>query len=180
MKKLINLALVSILVLGFSGLAQAQSDDTDTQALTITINEIKVLEIIGSAITLTITAPTVAGDLPQGDSDSSSLAQYTSVVAPASTHKITAQLDVAEPDGMTLTLTTSPPASCGTAVTDANLTNLSAVDVITAIAGCKTGSGGSDGATMAYSLNVTDPGGGAQALALDADSTAMVVTFTIL
>ncbi len=58
MKKLFNLLLASILVLGFSGLAPAQSDDTDTQDITITVNEIKVLEIIGPAMnTFTVHSP---------------------------------------------------------------------------------------------------------------------------
>ncbi len=180
MKRFFNLILVAVLILGFSGMAQAQSDDVDTQDMTLAINEIQVMEIVGSAITLTITAPAVAGDHPQGDSDNSTKVQYTSVTPTLTTASITASLSEPEPSGMYLRLTTTPPASCGTGMSNRDLTFPSAVTVIHSIPDCKTGSDLEHGAILSYSLHVNDVGPSNRSLSLDAGSTAMTVTFTLL
>ncbi len=178
MKKLLKLALVLVLVLGFSSMAKAQSNTSDTQDMTITINEIKVLEIISSAITLTIEAPETAGNNPSWGVDTTTLVQYSSVNTSGSTHKILAQLNVAPPNGTVLTLQPSAPANCGTAQGNAVLSNTVNREMISLIGNCKTGIGGSDGAGMTY---IFSPEFSLEnAIVMNAGTSAMIVTFTIL
>ena len=178
MKKLIHLILITAMVLGVSELTMAQSSETGGQEMDIIVTEIKVIEIVGSAFTLTMKAPSTAGNYPDGETNYSTLAQYTSVTAEGPLHRITAQLDVALPPRTYLFLRSFAPAGCGTSQSSANLSNTEAKDIITSIDDCMTGSGESDGAALWYTLTPIVFGG--HALILEAGSTAIVVTLTIL
>ncbi len=149
-------------------MASAAMANTDSQALTLDVNEIAVLDATASTpatIALTVTAPAAGGDsvVLTGTPNATSYAQYTSVVDSAETRTISAQLasDVI-PAGLKLNLTAGTPTGTGTVGSEVALgedfTNgdTGGGDIITAIGSCETGSETTDGAQLTYTLSVTD------------------------
>ena len=156
MKRVKAILVVGLFVCGLAGLGWAQS--TATHDVTININEIAEINVNGSAVTLTVTAPGTGGSNPQGDSNSDAQLQYTSVVS-GTTRNISAKISSGSvPNGVALAVQpTGTPGSnegtYGSAVT------LDATDqnIVTGIESCATGITASDGATLGYTLSVTDP-----------------------
>ena len=93
MKKLISILLVMVLTFVLSGVALAGTGE-DSSTVTITFSEIAELGVSGNPGTLTIVAPTTAGDLPADQSDNGTTMSWTSNVASELTRKITGSLDV--------------------------------------------------------------------------------------
>ena len=173
MKKINVFLVAGLFMLGLAGAGGAQS--SATHDVTININDIAEISVNGSAVTLTITAPASGGSDPQGDSNSDAQLQYTSVVS-STTRSISAKISSGTvPSGVALSVqaTGTPGTNEGTygaAVT------LSSIDqnIITAVGSCATGTSGSDGATLSYTLSVTNP------TQLDYGSdTTVTITYTL-
>jgi len=156
MKKLL-LASLMVAVLAFG--VSAATTDSDTSTFGVGNEEIAVIACSGDAGDLLLVAP-AAGAIPTAVNTSASLTylQYTVVVG-ATTKEITAQITTGPlPTGTVLKITTIPDAGGleGTAVTGVGVTTGSAVDVVTAIPSCATGTGGTDGASVQWELSVSD------------------------
>lgn len=155
MKKLTIGLLATALCLGLSGVALAATDNT-TQSVTMTVNEIAVIDVTGNPATLTVTAPVAGGDVPQNATDNSTYAQYTSTVASGLTRSITAARDSSgtAPAGCSLKVVASGiSGNEGSAAAQITITT-SAQDIITGIGSCNTGTNATDGAQLTYTLSV--------------------------
>ena len=147
----------AVIGLGLVGLMFAAS--TATQTVTMQVNAICVLAVTGNPSTLTVTAPATGGQAPSNGSNTSTYAQYTSTVASGTTRKITAKWESgdAAPAGCALKLTATPSGGTNQGTSAGQITVTStAQDVVTTIRSCVTGTGGSDGAQLSYSLEVSD------------------------
>jgi hypothetical protein len=102
---------------------------------------------------------------------------YTSVVAATGTHKISAQLDQTQPGVNILLTATAPSHGYGTLGTAASTLTLSgsAQTVISGIGSCWTGTTGTDGAALLYSITFDN----ANFDKLLTDTPIRTVTFTI-
>ncbi|MFH1942534.1 MAG: hypothetical protein ABIL68_10565 [bacterium] len=171
MKKLI-LFTACVLIMGLSGMLFAQ--DNDNHDVTLVVNSIAEIAV-SADVSLTVTAPTTPGGIPQDDSDNSAYLRYTSTVPASWTRNVTAAWGAgnAAPAGTQLRLQASPQSGKGTSAGQVTVSS-SAQNIVTAISSCFTGTGGSDGAQLAYALEVTD------ATALVAtESKTVTVTFTM-
>jgi hypothetical protein len=151
------LCLAGLLVLALVGLVYA--DDTANQTVQMNVDDICVIDVTGNPGTLTIVAPGTGGQDPPDDSDNTTYAQYTSVVPGSTRRVITAAWggSDAAPSGTSLLLeVTAVTAGCGSRVVSG--ITVSAVDqnIVTAIPSCATGTGGTDGAQLTYTLSVDD------------------------
>lgn len=174
MRKYLVLALAVVLVFGLGSVALA-AEDTATQTVTITVDEIAVIDVTGNPGTLEITAPEAGGADPEGDTDNTTYAQYTSVVE-IGTRTITAAID-AIPDGLELKLEAVTPTggegTVGNGVEGGITLGTIAGDIITGIGSCATGTEATNGANLTYTLNITD------LASLVADTTDVTVTLTL-
>jgi len=96
MKKLISILLAIVLTFVLSSIALAGTGGGNS-SVTITFSEIAELGVSGNPGTLTIVAPTTAGDLPADQSDATTTMSWTSNTAFTTvqlTRKITGSLDV--------------------------------------------------------------------------------------
>jgi len=155
MKTLKALAVGVVSGLGIVGLVFAVS--TATQTVTMQVNAICVLAVTGNPSTLTVSAPATGGQTPSNPSSNTTYAQYTSTVASATTRKITAKWEAgdAAPAGCSLKLTATPSGGTNQGTTAGQITMSStAQDVVTTIGSCATGTGGSNGAQLTYTLSV--------------------------
>jgi len=147
----------AVIGLGLVGLMFAAA--TATQTVTMQVNAICVLAVTGNPSTLTVTAPATGGQAPSNGSNTSTYAQYTSTVASGTTRKITAKWESgdAAPAGCALKLTATPSGGTNQGTSAGQITVTStAQDVVTTIRSCVTGTGGSNGAQLSYSLEVSD------------------------
>lgn len=92
MKNLTKVLLAIVLVIAMVTTLKAATD-TDTQTVTITFEEIAAIAASGDPGTLTITAPTTPGDLPDDESDATTTMAWTSSVASGQTRTITGSID---------------------------------------------------------------------------------------
>jgi len=147
----------AVIGLGLVGLMFAAA--TATQTVTMQVNAICVLAVTGNPSTLTVTAPATGGQAPSNGSNTATYAQYTSTVASGTTRKITAKWESgdAAPAGCALKLTATPSGGTNQGTSAGQITVTStAQDVVTTIRSCVTGTGGSNGAQLSYSLEVSD------------------------
>jgi len=166
------------LVVGFSfglvGLAFAA--DTATQTVQMNVNDICVIDVTGNPGALVVAAPTTGGQTPPDDIDNTTYAQYTSVVAGSTTRNVTAAWGGtdAAPVGCSLGLqVTNLTAGCGTQEGEIEMSAL-AQNIITDVGSCATGTGGTDGGQLTYTLHIDDVS------QLDADDDQSVtVTLTL-
>jgi hypothetical protein len=142
--------------------------------VTLQVNAIAEIAVT-SDVSLSVTAPATPGDTPQNDSDNSAYLQYTSTVPSSQTRNVTAAWGGTDsaPAGTQLKLQASPQSGEGTGAGEIVLSS-SSQNVITSIGSCYTGTGGSDGAQLTYTLEVTD----ATTLVANASET-VTVTFTV-
>jgi hypothetical protein len=149
--------IAALSMLFITGPAMALND-TATQTTDLTVDEIAVIDVSAPNVpALNITAPATGGLDPVDDSDATTYAQYTSVVAASATRSITAQMSVAAPAGTQLTLATTVSGTGeGTSAAAQTLDVTTAIIIVTAIGSCATGTGASDGALLTYSFEMTD------------------------
>ena len=163
------LGIMFFLILGFT-----MAGNTDNHDVTLQVNSIAEIAVT-TDVSLTVTAPTTPGAIPQDDTDNSAYLQYTSTVPSSQTRNITAAWEGSDsaPAGTQLKLQASPQSGKGTGAGEIVVSS-SAQNIVTAISSCYTGTGGSDGAQLTYTLEVTD----ATALVASASET-VTVTFTM-
>jgi len=163
------------LLFGIAGPAFAA--DTATQTVQMNVNDICVIDVTGNPAALTIAAPATGGQTPADASNNTTYAQYTSVVSGATARTVTAAWggSDAAPAGTSLALeVTALTAGCGTVVGGGITVSAVAQNIITAIGSCATGTGGTDGGQLTYTLSVSD------VTALDAsDDQSVTVTLTL-
>lgn len=164
MKKWLVLIVSMVMAVAWSGVGLAAESDTDTHDVKITVNEVAELRIEGGGSTaVVIGAPDTAGDSPKTtwtDKDAAYL-QYTSIVQTTQTRRITAEIKAADnklPDGVALKVNPTT-AGCGqgtlgTAGGEVTLDE-TARDIVTGIGSGWTGTGGTDGVKLEYSVELT-------------------------
>lgn len=159
MKKL-NVILIIAIILILCNIGEVLAVDvTDTMVVHLNVEEIAVININpGSEITLTVSAPETAGDIPADTVNNSNYIQYTSTVSEMATKKITAQLSGAILAGCSLKLESEVGSGSneGTSTGQVTLSSESASDIITGIGTCATGTSSTDGAKLIYTLTVDD------------------------
>jgi hypothetical protein len=133
--------------------------DTATQTVQLNVDDICLIDVTGDPAALAIVAPAIGGQTPADATDNSTYAQYTSVVCGATTRAVTANWGGgdAAPSGTSLSLeVTSLTAGCGTAVAGGITVDATARNIVTGVTSCATGTGGTDGAQLTYTLSVSD------------------------
>ena len=159
MHKLKSLAVVLVLLAGFSNMAMAQG--TDNHTVTVEVAPISELAITGNA-TLTVNSATAGSD-PDDATDSS--ASYA-VTTNQSGVKISAASSTNFAAGITLNVVASAPAGATSVAGGADLST-TAADVVTGLGTVSQG-----GMGLAYTLSATAAAG-------QLTSTAVTVTYTI-
>jgi hypothetical protein len=172
MKKVLFVCLSLLLASAFAfGL-----NDTAIHSVILQVNEIALIDLNNTAaITLTTNPPGAGGLDPIGDTDSSKLLQYTSLVASGVTRNITVNWDATDsaPAGTSLSLeAVSVPANCGTAAGALVITDI-AQNLITTVGSCATGVG-ANGAALTYTFDITDV-----TQLVVGDTRTVTVTFTL-
>lgn len=155
---------MALLMFGVAAVGFAQPQRSDSHVINFTIPNLYVLDVDnnggtsspGTDVAITLSDPTEPGAPPAiAYSNNDNYLNYTSVVAAAGSHKISAKLDQTLP-GVNIRVTATAPTggfgSKGTAF-QTNLV-LSTTDqaVISGIGSCWTGTGGTDGAAIVYSI----------------------------
>lgn len=158
MKKLLVCGLATtILTIAMAGwvFADVQTDSA-TATVTMQIDEIAVLNVTGNPGTLTIIAPGTGGATPSNPSDDSTYLQYTSTV-PSGVRQITAGWEASDtaPAGCSLKLEATPSGGTNEGSTAGQITVSSSQQaIITGIGSCATGTLGTDGAQLTYTLSL--------------------------
>ena len=176
MKRL--LVLTTIALMSISGFVFAADNGSHNVVLQV-LDVCKINLNDASSITLTTIAPVNGGDPVTGQTDSTKLLQYTSLVPSGQHRKITANWGAADaaPAGTALLLQVdSVPANCGNNVAPAGtpitLSNV-AQDLIDTIGSCATGVG-ANGAGLTYTFSITDVNN-----LVVGDNQTVTVTFTL-
>ena len=174
MKKL-TILLVAVALLGLTvGLMAADHQ------VNVVVSGFNVIAVNGSTVTLTIVAPTSAGDASAPVTDNTTYLQYSSIRA-SSNGKVTGAISAGTmPAGVSLAVTAATPGSggAGTKGSTNNKQTLTAssADLITGIGSCWTNTGGgNNGSQLTYELSVSS-----WASVVPASSTAITVTYTLL
>lgn len=165
------------------GVASAQDTQTASHNVTITVPNVAVVDIEGTAgtdITLGATFSGEAGEAVQFNSSDNSLwLNYTSVVPNSTTtRKISAKITGSLPTGVNLKVQASTATTgAGTLGTAGTAITLSASDqdLITGIGSCYTGDGANNGSNLTYSLELGTNG----FTDLVETNTTVQVTYTI-
>ncbi len=162
-----KLSLIIAAVLFSFGSVIADDSNSDTHQVGITISEVALVDVETTAasknISFTPAAPTEAGEgLTFTATNSDLWLNYSSIVASGTSRSISAVVSGTLPEGVTISVATSDPASSGkgkkgNAKNAAQVvTNGSGVEVVTGIGSCYTGDGASNGCNLTYSLNLED------------------------
>ena len=172
--KNIVIALLTVLMISFGSLAFALSD-TAAHDVTMQVTEIALLGLNNAtAITLTTDSLTInAGENPIGDTDTSKLLQYTSLVPSTTSRNISVQWGGtdAAPAGTSLKLeATSAPGGAS-----AGQVTLSSVgqSLITGIGSIATGTG-ANGAALTFTFSVDTVGS-----LVVGDNQTVTITYTL-
>jgi len=164
------------LVLFLSSLVSFALNDTASHSILINIPEIAVLDLNNTnVINMDVSAGASGGDDAVGSTDTSKILQYTSLVPAGQTRLITINCDALDtfPSGTQLSVeATSVPLNCGSSN---GLVIISSVakTIVSSIGSCATGTG-VNGATLEYSLTITDK----NALVAN-ESKTINITFTL-
>ncbi len=173
MKRLTTLFLM---VVFFGGFMYAANDST-SHDVTMNVIEVVLIDLNDtSTIVLNTIAPAHGGENPTGDTDSSKLLQYTSLVPSTTTRNITAEWDTGDqaPAGTSLLLVAiSVPAGCGTAGAQITVDD-TAQNIITNIGSCATGTG-TNGAELTYTFSIDDV---SQLVVGDSETVTITLTLT--
>ncbi len=137
------------------------NNNTDTMVVHLGVDEIVMINLNpGSDITLTISAPDNAGEIPEDVVNDSNFAQYTATVSENSHRKMTAKLSGTGLTGCSLKLEAQVGngENEGISAGQVTLSSESASDLITSIGNCATGTsmidGSEDGAKLIYTLSI--------------------------
>lgn len=150
-----------ILVLGLIVAAMGFGQLTASHSITIDIANVAVMGITAGAVTLTINNPATAGALPESAEDTSKTLAYTSIIpaSGAANHRhITVELSAGLTTGIALQVGAAVNATGGGTGSIKNVTDATAVTLITSISSVATSVSG--GATdITYKAVVTDISG---------------------
>jgi hypothetical protein len=143
----------TVLALGMAGLIFAAA--TATQTVTMQINSISVLATTGNPADLAVSAPVTAGQTPANPTSNTIYAQYTSTVPSLTTRRLQANWGTgdAAPAGCSLLLQALPGTGQGTGGAAITMTS-TAQNIVTAIGSCATGTTGTSGAQLTYTLSI--------------------------
>ena len=181
MKKLTFLVGLMVVAMGlFTTNVFAQDTNEAGETVTYTLPAMAILDVEGTAPTLTFAAPAEAGDAVADVTSNGSWINYTSIIASGSTNKVTAEISAGSvPTSTTLKVVAAADASAGdgTVGTPAAQITLSgtAQDLITGIGSCYTGDGSSAGHNLTYTWSVDADGYASVATA----NASLTVTYTI-
>ena len=156
MRKLKTLVLTSAFMLLLGSVVLIA--DSDAHTVTMTVDSIAVLSLTGGNVTLTVEAPAQGGQTPSSVSSNTNYLQYTSTVPSAQARALTVAWGASDaaPGGCSLKIQATPTGgSEGSTAGQVTITN-SAQNVVTSVGSCATGTGGSDGAQLTYTLSVDD------------------------
>ena len=137
----------------------AQDTSEAGEAITYSLPAMRILDVEGTAPTLSIVAPDEAGTAIADATSNTSWINYTSVIETGTTNKVTVALTGATvPAGTTLKVVAAVDAglgdgSLGTPADEVTLST-TAQDLITAIGSCYTGDGSSSGHQLTYTWSV--------------------------
>jgi len=155
--------VVLMTAVGFSAFAQAVA--TDLIGVTITVDAIALIKVSGSDLTFAVESPgaAAAGELPVvNDSNTPTYIQYTSVVA-SGARKIDVKASAALPAGLKLNIRAGTPTGhggVGTPVAGGVMVDSTGPTtdqtIITGISSCATGSGGTQGPAIYYTLSIDE------------------------
>jgi len=158
----------------------AAGDGTEAgEAVTYDLPAMKILDVEGTAPSLTFVAPDESGSAIAEVTSNTSWINYTSVIESGSTNKVTVALTGTVPAGTTLTVVAADAVGGnGNFGTPAAAVTLSATaqDLITEIGSCYTGDGDTNGHQLTYTWSV-DAGGYANVVA--ASGSDITATYTI-
>ncbi|MFO7577216.1 MAG: hypothetical protein R6W66_05760 [Pelovirga sp.] len=167
MKKLlavgVALALTATGSLVEKGWATSPEARSDLQSVTVTVEEVAILGIVGSDPSFVVGAPTTGGDafvITETNADASYL-QYSSIVNPGQVRKVTASTTTNLPGGVILevTPTTADGGKVGAVGTAAAskiiFEGTTAKNIVTGIGSGYTGTAPTDGVRLHYSLALT-------------------------
>jgi len=132
-----------------------RSATTASTAVSVALSSFCLMAVTSSSITLTISNPATPGLSPSNAANNTTYAQYSSTVASGVTRRITAAWATGNsaPTGCALTLTATPGSGQGSSAGTKTLST-TAQDIVTGVGGCATGTGATNGAQLAYSLNI--------------------------
>jgi len=153
-KKPLKIVLIGVLCV-FILAGQIRSATTVTSAVSVSIASFCLMAVTSSSVNLTISNPGTPGNIPANATSTNTYAQYSSTVASGVTRRITAAWATGNsaPTGCDLRLTATPGSGQGTSAGQKVLST-SAQNIVTGIGGCATGTGGTSGAQLAYTLNI--------------------------
>jgi hypothetical protein len=161
--------VVSILAIGvflvLADIAGAQTSNTKSQDITISIPEVALLDLesstTSSAIRLNAVAPNEAGNSLDFSSASSNdiWLNYSSIVGSSQpSRKVCAFIEGSVPDGVIVSVTASSYSGNGKGRNGAPIGNVilsnNMQDIITNIGSCYTGNGPNNGHKLTYSLEL--------------------------
>jgi len=134
---------------------QIRSATTVTSAVSVSIASFCLMAVTSSSVTLTIANPATPGSVPANATSTSTYAQYSSTVASGVTRRVTAAWATGNsaPTGCELRFTATPGSGQGTSAGQI-VVSTTAQNIVTGIEGCATGTGASNGAQLAYTLNI--------------------------
>ncbi len=181
MKKISLVFSLLLIVMLFNVQTKAQTA-TGNNTLVMGIPGLALLATDAASISLELTTST-AGEQIAGGSGTSHV-QISSIVASGATRKLTAAV-TGVPTGTSLSVSASVPANAnfggtvGTGLSSVDLINsASAVDIVTGIGSCFTGTAADDGYTLDYAWNAGAVGAYGSIVELTGGSATVVLTIT--
>lgn len=186
MKSMRILALAIVLTVCFGVVGFADVVSATTIDVNITVNAVAAIAVSGTDQTFVVGGAPAAGDLPV-ITDAGNLPtylQYTSIVPATETRTIAVQADTGPPAGLVLNIRAGTPSGHGGVGTSvAGGINIDSTyvtadqNIVTGITSCATGTGGTQGPPVFYSLAIDE----ATFEDLDvAAATTMTITFTLV
>lgn len=169
MKNLIALTSIICVFALFVNNVQAQDTETASEVVSYELPAMRILDLEGTAPSLTFAAPAEAGLAVADVTSNSSWINYTSIIASGSTNKVTVAItNGAVPTGTTLKVVAAADAAAGDGTVGTPTAQVTldgtAQDIVTGIGSCYTGDGNAAGHQLTYTWSV------------DADAYATVAT----
>ena len=169
MRKRNGLRTIFVVLLAFTVVIPAAVADIvsgDTISLAITVSSIAAVQVTGTALQFSVDPPLSAGDLPviTETANDPTYIQYTSVVPTAQTRTIDVQSDTAMPAGLKLNIRAGTPTGhgglgtpvAGGIMIDSTYTAATDQTLLSGITSCATGTGGTQGAPIYYTLAIDE------------------------
>ncbi|MFO7891626.1 MAG: hypothetical protein R6V04_14955 [bacterium] len=184
-KKLTYILTATLIIVCFAGSVYAQSDNHDVNIVVPTIRLLGVYDNTGASfsgqtLTITVADPANPGDSFIDPSDNSLYLRYSVLTASATPQKITSQITGGDavPAAIDLNVTASiggdGAGEQGTGSTQ-TLDGGAAMDLITSIESCWTGTNNTSGANLEYVVDLpADPA------TLETSNTTHTITYTVV